>query len=65
MKAQNNAKPTPWEMSMSFASGKPPSFFRVPHNAAVLTKEQQAMMRDMVSKGSKAHKLFTKGAKDE
>lgn len=55
---------TPWEMAMSQATGRPPSFFRVPrNNPAELTKEQQEIMRNMVTPGSKAHKLFTKGAK--
>ncbi len=62
-KTDKDFKPTQWEMSMSYATGKPPSFFRVPHNAAVLTPEQQAVMRDMVSANSRARKLFTKGAK--
>lgn len=60
---KQNLDATPWEMAMSTATGKPPSFFRVPHNAAVLTPEQQAIMRDMTTPGSRAHKLFTKGAK--
>lgn len=53
---------TPWELAMSAATGKVPSFFRVPRdNPAVLTKEQQATMRELVTVGSKAHKLFSRG----
>lgn len=63
---KQNLDATPWEMAMSEYTGKPPSFFRVPRdNPAVLTKEQQATMRDLVTKGSNAHKVFTNGAKDE
>lgn len=59
---KENFDATPWELAMSRATGKAPSFFRVPRgNPAVLTKEQQAMMRDMVTPGGKAHKVFTKG----
>lgn len=60
-KTNPHLDPTPWELAMSAASGKKPSFFRVPRdNPAVLSKEQQAVMRDLVTPGCNAHKLFSK-----
>jgi hypothetical protein len=59
--ASNPFKPTPWEMAMSKATGKPPTFFRVPRdNAAVLTPEQCAKLVDQVSEGSKVHRMLKK-----
>lgn len=55
-------QPTKYEMMLSMRTGYPASFFRVNPGPALLTKDQQAMMRDMVSKRSVAHKLFSKGA---
>lgn len=61
---KHNLDATPWELAMSRATGKRPSFFRVPRdNPAVLTKEQQAVMRDLVTPGCAAHKKFVNGSK--
>lgn len=61
---KQNLDATPWELAMSKATGKNPSFFRVPRdNPAVLTKEQQAVMRDLVTPGCTAHKKFVNGSK--
>lgn len=55
---------TPWELAMSQATGIPVEGLRVgPSNPFILSKEQRAMMAELATPGTHAHKMFTETSK--